>query len=172
MLESIEPPAESRDWDYVVLHHTGDDFGTVSTIDAAYRRRKDQFGNNWLGIGYHFVIGNGNGMADGRVEPTFRWQEQLDGAHAGSRPHNRLGIGICLVGNFDQDRPTQRQIAAVKELVTLLAGRYHISPEKVVRHLDVAPTRCPGRLFPLDAFRELPDAAPDGAAGKATENVF
>ena len=172
MLDLIEPLGESRDWRYIVLHHTGEDFGTVSSIDAAYQKRKDQFGNNWLGIGYHFVIGNGNGMADGRVEPTFRWEEQLDGTHAGSRIHNRLGIGICLVGDFEKSRPTKQQVAAVKELVAVLMNRYRISPINVVRHLDVAATRCPGRLFPLDEFRGLPAEIAVDSAGRATEDVF
>ena len=84
--------------------------------------RKDAQGNPWLGIGYHFVIGNGRGMEDGQVEPTFRWKQQLAGAHAGQRRHNESGIGICLIGNFDEAPPTAKQLSALKEL---LAGAQH-----------------------------------------------
>ena len=59
-------------------------------------------------------------MADGEIQPTFRWQQQLAGAHAGSRDYNEHGIGICLIGNFDEQAPTDRQLAAVGELDSLV----------------------------------------------------
>jgi hypothetical protein len=150
----FEPPGVSLDWKYLVLHHSATEGGSVESVDAGHRQRKDQFGNPWLGIGYHFVIGNGEGMPDGQIEPTFRWKEQLHGAHAGSRQHNRRGVGICLIGNFEEAPPTPRQIAAVGQLCEWLGGRYEIPRERVLRHLDVAATKCPGRLFP---YRELID---------------
>ena len=78
-----KPESELRDWNYIVLHHTASDSGSLDSIHQEHLKRKDKEGNSWLGIGYHFVIGNGNGMADGEIEPTFRWRQQLQGAHAG-----------------------------------------------------------------------------------------
>src|SRR6185369_5851266 len=92
----FEPRKTSRAWRFVVLHHTATETGDVETIDENHRARTDSSGRPWLGIGYHFVIGNGQGMADGLVEPTFRWNDQLHGAHAGDQIHNEYGIGICL----------------------------------------------------------------------------
>ena len=89
-------------------------------------------------------------MAGGRIEPTFRWIEQLHGAHAGSRPHNDSGIGICLVGNFENEPPTPLQMAAVKRMVRDLSHRYGIGAENVLRHGDVKATDCPGQQFPFD----------------------
>lgn len=146
----LEPPVASRPWKYIVLHHTATARGDVATIDAEHRNRTDAQGTPWLGIGYHFVIGNGRGMDEGSIEPTFRWTEQLHGAHAGSRPHNDLGIGICLVGNFENEPPTVRQIAAVKRLVRDLSHRYGIRAEDVLRHGDIKATDCPGEQFPFD----------------------
>ena len=150
---SIEPAAPPRKWKFVVLHHSATESGSVEAIDAVHRRRRDQFGNHWPGIGYHFVIGNGQGMPDGQIAPTFRWQDQLDGAHARSRRHNLEGIGVCLVGDFEQTAPTPRQISALGELLEQLVLRYDVEPRRVVRHLDVAATRCPGRLFPFEEVR-------------------
>lgn len=153
-----EPPMESRTWKYVVLHHSGTVEGNVASIDQSHRQRRDQFGSQWSGIGYHFVLGNGLGMTDGRIEPTFRWQQQLHGAHSGSRPHNLYGIGICLVGDFETAPPTSRQLTATERLLEWLCGRFGIGRRRVLRHADVAATRCPGRLFPyaelLDSIRE------------------
>jgi hypothetical protein len=122
--------------------------GDVDSIDKVHRQQKDREGRPWLGIGYHFVIGNGRPMGDGQVEPTFRWQKQLAGAHAGNRADNERGIGICLIGNFDETAPTEKQLSAAHALVKSLAERYAIAPERIVRHQDVQATACPGRRFP------------------------
>jgi hypothetical protein len=98
-----KPNVAAREWDSIVIHHTATSQGDVASIHETHVKRKDGAGNNWLGIGYHFVIGNGNGMGDGEIEPTFRWREQMHGAHAGDKQHNQHGIGICLVGNFDEN---------------------------------------------------------------------
>jgi hypothetical protein len=125
------------------LHHTATDSGSVKSIDAEHRK------NHWLGIGYHFVIGNGKGMGDGEIAPTFRWTQQLQGAHAGNAPYNELGIGVVLVGNFEERRPTVRQRAAARRLVLALQRQYHISADRVVAHRDVRNTKCPGKFFPF-----------------------
>lgn len=145
------PITTARAWKYIVLHHTASESGDVASIHEEHLQRKDSNGKNWLGIGYHFVIGNGNGMGDGEVEPTFRWREQLHGAHAGSDDpvYNQAGIGIVLVGNFEERAPTPAQLSAVKELVGSLKAEYHIPTDHVIGHRDVRATECPGKLFPL-----------------------
>ncbi len=165
-------PSVSLDWKYLILHHSATEGGSVASLDAEHRRRKDQFGNAWLGIGYHFVIGNGNGMPDGQVTATFRWQEQLAGAHAGSRRHNRQGIGICLIGNFEDSSPTPRQLTAVRQLCEWLAAEYEISFDRVLRHRDVAVTKCPGRLFPYEELRDELREVPAGLAAEVDRDPF
>jgi len=145
-----EPNAPMRPWQSIVVHHSATAAGNVAAIDAVHRQQKDQSGKPWLGIGYHFVVGNGQKMADGEIEPTFRWHQQLAGAHAGSREHNERGIGICLIGNFDESAPTARQITAVRDLTRRLCARFGMDRQQVVRHSTLKATLCPGRLFPWD----------------------
>jgi N-acetyl-anhydromuramyl-L-alanine amidase AmpD len=144
----LRPMAQPRDWSYVVLHHSATAEGSVESIDAEHRQRLDKKGRAWDGIGYHFVVGNGAGMADGRVEPTFRWMEQIHGAHAGEEKYNTQGIGICLIGDFDQTAPTTRQVAATRELIEQLSADYEISLEGIMGHGELRTTNCPGRKFP------------------------
>ncbi|HEY5313161.1 MAG TPA: peptidoglycan recognition family protein [Pirellulales bacterium] len=158
---SWQPAAPAHQWKYIILHHTATESGDVETIDHEHRQRKDTQGNPWLGIGYHFVIGNGHGMADGLVEPTFRWTQQIHGAHAGSRLYNEQGIGICLVGNFVDGEPTARQVAATRELVRRLSTSFDIPVDRVLRHQDISATECPGPNFPLD---EIVDREPTARA--------
>jgi len=146
-----KPSSPPRDWKYIVLHHTATTSGSVESIHEAHLKRTDKSGNHWLGIGYHFVIGNGNGMADGEIEPTFRWKQQMHGAHAGgaNKEYNQRGIGICLVGNFENAPPSAAQRRAVKLLVETLKAEYHIASSQVVAHKDIRATECPGKLFPM-----------------------
>lgn len=151
LTESTDGP--QRDWKFVVLHHTATRTGSVDSIHNMHLKKRDGRGNPWLGIGYHFVIGNGQGMPDGEIQPTFRWKQQLQGAHAGDRQHNDSGIGIVLVGNFDQHEPTPHQQQSVVRLVRQLSNRFGIESTRVIGHGDIKATACPGRHFSLDALR-------------------
>lgn len=143
--------AEKREWRYVVVHHTATDSGDVDSIHESHLKKKDSTGNYWLGIGYHFVIGNGNGMPDGAIEPTFRWKQQIQGAHAGTgnKEHNQHGIGVCLVGDFEKTSPSPAQLRAVKRLVRTMKAEYGITSANVIGHRDIRSTECPGKYFPM-----------------------
>lgn len=141
------PPQESpRDWKYIVLHHTASHAGSVESIHETHLDK------GWLGVGYHFVIGNGDGMGDGEIAPTFRWKQQIQGAHAGvkgSPEYNEQGIGVVLVGNFEESSPSTAQLEAVTRLVATLKREYRISTGNVVPHGELKATKCPGKHFPL-----------------------
>jgi len=137
------PTGPPREWRHIVIHHTASKGGSVEAIHEAHLKK------GWEGIGYHFVIGNGQGMTDGEIEATFRWQKQMHGAHAGSDEYNQHGIGVCLVGNFEESHPSSAQLAAVKRLVSTLRREHGISSDHVIGHGDVRATACPGKLFPM-----------------------
>ena len=144
------PP--SRAWRFIIIHHSGTPSGTVESIDQGHRDR-----GFTGGVGYHFMINNGRsaGTADGQITPTVRWLEQLDGAHTRVVNHaefNTEGIGICLIGNFDQQPPTPLQMVALERLVQALRTRYDIPLERVLGHGELKNTQCPGKLFPMDDF--------------------
>jgi len=65
---------------------------------------------------------------------------------------NTEGIGICLIGNFDQHEPTPGQMAALEMLVLALRERHRIALEDILGHGELKNTRCPGRLFPMETF--------------------
>ncbi len=133
-----------RDWKYIVIHHSASAGGSAVEFDR-YHREKRRWEN---GLGYHFVIGNGNGTPDGEIEIGNRWINQIDGAHAGVEEYNHYGIGICLVGNFNESSPTAAQMASLSALVEYLQDRCHITSENVIMHRHCRQTDCPGRNFP------------------------
>ena len=140
---------QERPWRWIVVHHTATDAGSVRAIHRDHLRRRDGDGNPWRGIGYHFLVGNGEGMPDGAVEPTFRWRDQLAGAHAGRAAENDRGIGVCLVGDFEATDPTAAQLAAARRLIAFLRDRYGIPADRVLPHDSVAATACPGQRLTI-----------------------
>jgi len=68
--------------------------------------------------------------------------------------YNEFGIGIALIGNFEESPPTASQLASVKRLVSVLARRYGIDSRNVVGHSEIKATACPGALFPMDELRQ------------------
>lgn len=130
-------------WKYIVIHHSATPSGSASSFDHYHREKK-----GWdRGLGYHFVIGNGNGSSNGVVETGRRWIRQIDGAHAGSAEYNKHGIGICLVGDFETGHPTEEQMSSLVMLVRELQRLCNIPSENVVLHRHIRDTRCPGKNF-------------------------
>jgi hypothetical protein len=135
-----------RPWKYVVIHHSATDEGNARRFDTHHREKK-----GWVnGLGYHFLIGNGNGSRDGQIEVGNRWDSQIDGAHAGKDwyEYNKYGVGICLVGNFENDYPTSSQISSLTYLINYLQERCNIPRNQVILHKTFRKTACPGRHFP------------------------
>jgi len=146
--------ADPRAWRYIVIHHSHTDRGNAA-IFGRYHLNVRGWEN---GLGYHFVIGNGTDSGDGEVEVGPRWTKQLQGAHAGVWLYNQFGIGVCLVGDFEKTKPTEKQIKALLELVGYLQAAYKIPQENILRHGDVKNTKCPGKNFPFEAlFRKRAD---------------
>lgn len=144
-----------RPWQWIVLHHSATAAGNLASIDAFHRNVR-----GWDEVGYHFVIGNGSLSPDGGIEVSPRWTKQKHGAHcrvAGHPEYNELGIGICLVGNFEETAPTPAQIASARALVALLSDWFHIPAWRIRGHGHLANTAdrfhtaCPGRHFPYEA---------------------
>jgi hypothetical protein len=146
---------EETQWEYIIIHHSATESGSVESIHQEHLKRRDAEGNRWLGIGYHFVIGNGHGMSDGTVQSTFRWDEQIHGAHSGSEVFNSRGIGICVIGNFEDTAPSKAQLDSLKTLVIALSSRHRITPENFMGHAAVKTTACPGKHFPLKEVRQV-----------------
>lgn len=149
---------EPGKWKYVVIHHSASANASVKGMD--YYHRVERHMEN--GLAYHFVIGNGHSMKDGEIAIGGRWTGQLDGGHLASEALNRKAIGICMVGNFDEERPTRRQMESLRSLVEFLLARCHLSVDAVRTHQQINPiyTRCPGHNFPVKSFlKALKDEA-------------
>lgn len=140
--------------DRLIIHHTATARETVATITAAHKKR------GFATIGYHNVIGNGNGLPDGHIAAGR--DHAMVGA--GVKANNTGMLHVVLVGNFHQPdagytgRPSAEQLNALGWWLLVNAARYGITgPARISGHGEVAlpkyPTACPGDQMPLRAIR-------------------
>ena len=145
------PGVPPRPWRYIVIHHSATTEGGAAAFQRYHIRE-----HGWDSLGYHFVIGNGTQTADGEIEVGPRWPQQREGSHAGVRRYNEEGIGICLVGDFRTQRPTELQMRSLEALIRCLSASYAIAPDDVLGHSECpgAATECPGPQFPMSELRD------------------
>ena len=145
---------------HIIIHHSlTRDSETVSW--GAIRRHHTQT-LGWTNIGYHMGIeriGDYYEVLMGRM-PNQR------GAHTREFGMNRLGLGICLVGNFDEIESPIEQFTKALELVRYQMDLLGIPRQNVLGHREVGLMAgydwqkgqyktCPGRLFDMDRFRAM-----------------
>lgn len=146
-------------WKYIVIHHSATGSGNADAFHRYHLKK------GYGGLAYHFVIGNGNGSPDGKIEEGFRWKKQLPGAHVtlNAAMYNWAGIGICLVGNFENQHPTDKQMESLAGLVAGLSGKYGIAEKNITEHRKVPwnfsekteQTVCPGKNFSLEDLKRM-----------------
>jgi hypothetical protein len=110
----------------------------------------------WREIAYHFgveLIGSSYEILLGR------WLNE-DGAHCKELKMNQVGIGICIVGNFDVEIPSSGIWNKAVVLVKHLVVEQDIPIENILGHGEVQKLAglsfqksCPGKLFSMDKFR-------------------
>lgn len=146
----VIPLYHSKKWKYIVIHHSATDEGNSLQFDKYHQ------GKGWEGIGYHFVIDNGTKeKQDGQIEVSPRWIKQEDGSHCRASNMNEKAIGICLVGNFNREYVSSKQLDALVYLVNVLRKYYKIPLKRIIGHNQVlgARTECPGKNFPWARFK-------------------
>jgi N-acetylmuramoyl-L-alanine amidase len=144
------PHVRANHWMWIIIHHSDSSYGSAAIIDKWHRAR------GFDELGYHFVIGNGTDSGDGQIEVGPRWTKQKWGAHdnALDNRYNTNGIGICLVGNFNETHPTPKQLHSLTRLVVYLMRKYDIPPDRVLGHGETKVTQCPGKFLNVAAIRE------------------
>jgi hypothetical protein len=126
-------PVRRNRWKFIIVHNSGTRQGNMRAFDY-YHRRVRRMQN---GMAYHFVVGNGTSSGNGEIEIGDRWKRQINGGHVHSDYLNNIGLGICLVGDFNRDRPTKVQLEATEELIKYLrqrCGKAEVRPHREMNH--------------------------------------
>ncbi|MBL8875300.1 MAG: N-acetylmuramoyl-L-alanine amidase [Phycisphaerae bacterium] len=124
----------------ITVHHDAIRSDNVRTQRDAVARlnqvRASHLREGWADIGYHYVID-----PQGRV-----WEARplgYQGAHV--KDKNEHNIGVMCMGNFEMQRPTPQQTAALDAFVATLMQRHKIPNSRVYTHQELGQTACPGR---------------------------
>jgi len=173
---------ENKKWEYIIIHHsaTSDsrakDWESIRRYHMSYRFNdkiitKEQYDyyiaigksgdlqKPWKDIGYHFGVE----YIDGQLKVLEGRSLNESGAHSGIPGDTRFndhGIGICLVGSYDNKEPNEEQINVLIDLVISLIKKFDISIDKVIGHREVYDLlrkprmkSCPGSKFNMIDFR-------------------
>jgi N-acetyl-anhydromuramyl-L-alanine amidase AmpD len=142
---------------HIVIHHSlTKDSGSVSWGAI----RDYHLAKGWRKIGYHYgveMVGDFYEILIGRFSNET-------GAHAREMGMNRIAIGICVVGNFDNEVPSHTLLTRVRNLVLWKMDEYEIPTQNVIGHREVGQMAgfdwrkgeyksCPGSQFDMAAFR-------------------
>lgn len=121
----------------VVIHHSAYARRQGMTLRDLQNYHMDV--RHWADIGYHFGLD-----ADGQVY-TGRDIRARGASVAGG---NSGVIGVAVMGHFEWESPTDRQLVALQTLVNWLAAAYDLT--HLAGHNDLNPgTVCPGRYLTL-----------------------
>lgn len=146
-----QPIPESRKHTpkYITIHHAGVLWEAKTTPDLFVKNMQTwgQKEKNWPDLPYHFLIAPDGRIFEGRAleyEPDTNTKYELSG-----------NIGVEMMGNFNQQRPSEAQLQSCVKLVAWLAQELNVAPENIRGHNDAAPgqTDCPGKDF----YRYLKD---------------
>jgi hypothetical protein len=124
----------------ITIHHSGVESAFIGGKGDAARMlnsiRKSHLNQQWADIGYHYII-----------DPTGRiWEGrpvQYQGAHV--KMNNEHNLGIMMMGNFDNERPTTQALASLDRFVADRMRQFRVPMTRVYTHQEIMPTQCPGR---------------------------
>ena len=166
-------PTNGR-WRRITVHHSANEAislrGAAQSASGETIAGIQEFHMNsrgWGDIGYHFLIDPQGRIFAGR---SLQWQ----GAHAGGVDgvNNIENIGICLLGNFQEERPSAQSVASLQGLLDNLRKRFGIPLGAVHGHQLYKSTACPGRYLQpwVEAYRRGKGASGAWPVGR-TERV-
>ena len=131
----------------IILHHSLTmDSGTVSWGAIRRYHMEELF---WVDVGYHF------GVEQVGLDYEIFVGRMLNEMGAHCKGHNDESIGICFVGNFDNEPPPKVQWDLGVRLVKSLQEVFTIPKDHIYPHSRFAPWKsCPGRKFNVADFKE------------------
>lgn len=134
---------------YIIIHHTA----TQKDLTVADIRRIHK-GMGYSDVGYHFLINEQGDKMTGRPigysgAHTLgeKKQQHRDARYRYVVDTNYKGIGISLIGSFENIAPPSIMINETAYLIKKLCEKYNIplTRDRIFGHNEVDLTLCPGK---------------------------
>jgi|WetSurMetagenome_2_1015567.scaffolds.fasta_scaffold01426_25 hypothetical protein len=143
---------QADDWDAIRKYHMSWRYKDV-TITADEGRRLLTEGKNvlrpWRDIGYHWGVESVKGKI------VIQKGRGLDTAGAHCIGMNEQSIGICCVGNFDKQHPSDAAYFNCSQLcVNMMEMFPAITPWDIFPHNKFSEKTCPGQLFDMERLKK------------------
>jgi len=124
----------------ITIHHEGEIFNPEKQSSEQHIKNIQTWGmseaRNWSDIPYHFLIDFDGNVFEGRNVFT---------AGETATEYNPEGhLLITLLGNFEEQKVTKKQLGALINLTAYCCKKYQIDPSTIKAHRDYAKTLCPG----------------------------
>jgi hypothetical protein len=124
----------------ITVHHSALASGHLRTKADTARMlesiRRIHLQQEWADIGYHYIIDPAGRIWEGR--PV-----QYQGAHV--KLNNEHNLGVMLLGNFEDERPSAAALTALDEFIADRMRALRIPVSRIYTHQELSPTACPGR---------------------------
>jgi len=135
--------------EYLIVHHTSRKYDFPFFVKLRHK-----FLRGWEDNGYHYMIGNGKIFTeDGEIYACR--PEYYQGAH--TLRYNNKSLSISLIGNYDNEIPTNDQMITLCGILTKKANEYRIPLENIVGHNELNNNRktCPGKNIDMSHIRKI-----------------
>ena len=143
-------PVNGTRWQYILIYQSGSTTGNAQTIAESYQRSRRQ------GLDYHFVINNGYGAPDGRIQVSQQWVEQLPESFRSAGQAGTTGgaiIKICLIGDFSSAGSAPTQMKQLQALLRSLQQQCKIPAGNISLASSGRLGTNQWRMFPLNELR-------------------
>jgi hypothetical protein len=125
----------------ITVHHEGTFFDTTKQDPKEHIKHIQQWGmgkeRHWADVPFHYFIDPAGIIYEGRnilVMGEATTHENLAGQ-----------IQIALLGNFEQQEPTPKQISSLTTLLAICCQKYSITTDGIHLHNEFTVTQCPGK---------------------------
>lgn len=158
-------------WKGIVIHHSGTDDDSIKsdwdnlrkfhmswrlgnkiiTPEEAHDMMEDGVSGiepPWKNIGYHFGVESQGSEVKVKLGRSLK----EEGAHC--KGNNDTMIGICCIGDFDKESPSDVVYYVCALICIELMHVFDISISNIYRHGDFSKKTCPGNLFDMDRFKK------------------
>jgi hypothetical protein len=122
-LNSVMPGKQK--WDFIEIYYSGTDAGDIEDI-ARFNGL-----TNSEDVNFHFLVCNGTGEADGKIQAATKWRKQRAALGGQDWFGNNQTIRICVVADGLKFLPTDCQLKRTTGLVEVLVRKFDISARRI-----------------------------------------
>lgn len=116
---------DKQKWDFIEVYYSGTDAGDIEEVARFNGLSSSE------DVNFHFLICNGIGGTDGKIQATTKWRKQRAALGGQDFFGNNRTVRICVVADGLKSLPTDSQLKRATELVEVLARKFDVSPQRI-----------------------------------------